>query len=73
MGDKPFDYIENSRLISFIEKTMPWKFDIKYVPGRSVPGPDTTSRRPTDNSEHEDEQVNIHGPPARHEEYKSNT
>ena len=39
---------------------MPWKFDIKYVPGRSIPGPDATSRKPIDNSEHEDE--NEHDP-----------
>ena len=45
---KPLDDIENSRLLSFIERTMPWKFDIKYVPGHSIPGPDATSRRPGD-------------------------
>ena len=48
LGGKPLDDIDNSRLLSFIERTMPWKFDIKYVPGHSIPGLDTTSRRPGD-------------------------
>ena len=28
MGGKPLDYIENSRLILFIERTMSWKFEV---------------------------------------------
>ena len=39
MGGKPLDNIDNSRLVSFIEKTMPWRFTISYVPGRLIPGP----------------------------------
>ena len=55
MGGKPLDDIDNSRLVSFIERTMPWQFNIKYVPGRSIPGPDAASRRPNEKSEHDDE------------------
>ena len=36
---------------------MPWKFEIKYVPGKSIPGPDAASRRPGDTTvHHEDEE-----------------
>ena len=57
LGGKPLENIDNSRILSFVEKTMPWKFDIKYVPGRSIPGPDAASRRPGDATVyHEDEE-----------------
>ena len=45
-GDRTFDEINNRRLINFMEKAMAWQFEIHYVPGRSIPAPDATSRSP---------------------------
>jgi hypothetical protein len=45
-GDRTLDEINNRRLINFMEKAMAWQFAIHYVPGRSIPGPDATSRSP---------------------------
>ena len=52
LGGKPMDDIDNSRLLSFLERTMPWKFEIRYVPCKSIPGPDAASRRPGDTIVH---------------------
>ena len=46
------DDIDNSMLVSFIQRIRPWQFNIKCLPSRSIPGPDTTSRRPNEKSEH---------------------
>ena len=35
---------------------MAWKFDIKYVPGRSISGPDANSRRPADTKVTDDDE-----------------
>ena len=51
------DDIDKSKLVSFIERIMPWQFNIKCVPGWSIPGPDTASRRHKEKSEHDDEAV----------------
>ena len=55
MDAKPLDDIDNSRILTFIERTMPWRFSIKYVPGTSIPGPDATSRNPNVKADYDDE------------------
>ena len=55
MGDKPLDHIDNSRLVSFIDKTMPLRFTVSYVTGRLIPGPDLASKKPSENAEYDDE------------------
>ena len=52
---KILDYIDNSRLVSFIETAMPLTLTINQVPGRSIPGPDAGSRKPKENAEYDDE------------------
>ena len=54
MGDKPLDHIDNSKLVSFIKKTMAWRFTISFVPGHLIPGPDAASRKPNENAEYDD-------------------
>ena len=49
------DDIDNSRLVSIIERIMPWQFNTKCVPGCSIPGPDAASRRLNQKSKHVDE------------------
>ena len=51
LGNRALDEIDNNRLLSFKEKTMPWRFKIAYVPGCKIPAPDATSRRPDDRAE----------------------
>ena len=53
LGDRTLDEIDNRRLINLKEKTMSWRFEIHYVPGRSIPAPDATSRNPQDNCDNE--------------------
>ena len=58
LGDRTLDEINNNRLLSFKEKTMPWKFTISYVPGCKIPAPDATSRKPDDRTG-EDESASL--------------
>jgi hypothetical protein len=46
LGDRTLDEIQNRRLVNLKEKTFPWKFDIHWVAGKSIPAPDATSRHP---------------------------
>ena len=46
LGDKNLDEMDNRRLINLKEKTMPWNFQISWVPGSAIPAPDATSRKP---------------------------
>ena len=46
LGDRTLDEIGNRRLVNLKEKTFPWNFTISWVPGRSIPAPDATSRHP---------------------------
>ena len=46
LGDRTLDEIANRRLVNLKEKTFPWSFSISWVPGRSIPAPDATSRHP---------------------------
>ena len=46
LGDRMLDEIQNQRLVNLKERTFPWKFDISWVAGKSIPAPDATSRHP---------------------------
>ena len=46
LGDRTLDEIQNRRLVNLKEKTFPWSFKISWVPGRSIPAADATSRHP---------------------------
>ena len=46
LGDKPLEEINNRRLVSFRERTSPWKFAIHWVEGKNIPAPDALSRNP---------------------------
>ena len=50
LGDKRLDQIDNRRLVNLKEKTMPWNFSITWVPGKTIPAPDATSRRPQESA-----------------------
>ena len=51
LGNRALDEIDNNQILSFKEKTMPWRFKIAYMPGCKIPAPDATSRRPDDRAE----------------------
>ena len=46
LGDKELDEIDNRRLVSFKERTFPWKFEIHWIEGKKIPAPDALSRHP---------------------------
>jgi hypothetical protein len=46
LGEKPLDEIHNRCLVSFKERTFPWKFSIHWVLGKIIPAPDAVSRSP---------------------------
>ena len=48
LGDRTLDEIDNRRLVNLKEKTMAWRFEIHYIPGRLIPASDATSRSPHD-------------------------
>ena len=45
-GDRTLDEITNSRLFRLKQRTLPWRFDIVYLPGKSNHAADATSRHP---------------------------
>ncbi|XP_059914686.1 uncharacterized protein LOC132462923 [Gadus macrocephalus] len=45
-GDGTLDEITNSRLFRLKQRTLPWRFDIVYLPGKSNHAADATSRHP---------------------------
>ena len=51
-GDRTLDEITNSRLFRIKQRTLPWKFNIAHLPGRTNHAADATSRHPspTDNT-----------------------
>ena len=51
LGDRTLDEINNPRLFSFKEDTLPWKFDIEWMEGKGNCFSDATSRNPC--QEHE--------------------
>ena len=50
-GDRTLDEITNSRLFRLKQRTLPWRFDIKHLPGKSNLAADATSRHPSPSNE----------------------
>lgn len=46
-GDRRLDEITNSRLFRLKQRTLPWRFDIVHLPGKSNCAADATSRPPS--------------------------
>ena len=46
-GDHTLDEITNSRLFRLKQRTLPWLFDIKHLPGKTNHAADATSRHPS--------------------------
>ena len=46
-GDRTLDEITNSRLFRLKQRTLPWRFDITHLPGKTNHAADATSRHPS--------------------------
>ena len=46
LGDRTLDEIHNTRLFRLKQRTLPWRFDIIHMPGKSNTAADATSRHP---------------------------
>ena len=46
LGDRTLDEILNTRLFRLNQRTLPWRFDIVHMPGKSNKTADATSRHP---------------------------
>ena len=55
-GDRTLDAIPNTRLFRLKQRTLPWSFRIRYLPGKTNHAADATSRHPSPTGEigHED-------------------
>ena len=47
LGDRTLDEITNTRLFRLKQRTLPWRFDIVHLPGKSNYAADATSRHPS--------------------------
>ena len=47
LGDRTLDEITNSRLFRLKQRTLPWRFEIQHLPGKSNHAADATSRHPS--------------------------
>lgn len=63
-GDRTLDEISNSRLFRLKQRTLPWRFDIEHLPGRTNNAADPTSRHPSPSSQVDDLSV---GPHSEHD------
>ena len=50
-GDKELNQITNPRIFRLKQRTLPWCFDIAYLPGDTNSAADAVSRKPTEKSE----------------------
>ena len=50
LGDRTLDEITNSRLFRMKQRTLPWRFDIQHMPGKSNHAADAASRHPSPSS-----------------------
>ena len=46
-GERTLDEITNSRLFRLKQRTLPWRFDINHLPGKTNHAADATSRHPS--------------------------
>ena len=46
-GDRTLDEITNSRLFRLKQRTLPWRFEIRHLPGKSNHAADAASRHPS--------------------------
>ena len=51
LGDRTLDEISNTRIFRLKQRTLPWSFDIVYLPGKSNFAADATSRHPSPGNE----------------------
>ena len=58
LGDKCLDEIANFRLFRLKQRTLPWKFTMKWLPGKSNVSADALSRFPVGDEDAEVNQVN---------------
>ena len=58
-GDTTLDNIDNSRLFSLKQHTLPWKFTVEYKPGKDNAFADAASRFPADGDDYELASVGI--------------
>ena len=56
LGDKRLDEIDNTRLFRLKQRTLMWKFDVEYQPGKKNHVADAVSRHPTG---HPDDEVYV--------------
>ena len=49
-GDRTLDELTNSRLFLLKQRTLPWRFDIKHLPGKTNHAADATSRHTSPSS-----------------------
>jgi len=46
-GDRTLDEITNSRLFRLKKRILPWRFDMKHLPGKTSHAANATSRHPS--------------------------
>ena len=51
LGDRTLDEITNSRLFRLKQRTLPWRFEIRHLPGKSNHTADAASRNPSPSSQ----------------------
>ena len=47
LGDRALGDITNQRLLRLKQQTLMWQYQIKHVPGKTIPAADVTSRNPS--------------------------
>ena len=52
LGDKNLDQISNPRIFRLKQRTLPWCFEMAYLPGKTNSAADATSRHPSPNGQH---------------------